>query len=150
MYALREGERLRREGVLPPINPPLTLEEAFLEKDFIEGKFEVVDRRKDRLNRHLYNQTTIIGVLDSKYTTQIDTLDTGLTNRRYLNPITTMNTTEVKSGWKVEDMLMTIWDVEKLIAFKSRHARKENGNVVIDCINVSPYESQINTYEVNQ
>jgi len=43
-----------------------------------------------------------------------------------------------------EDMIMTIWDAEELIAFKSKYARKENGNIVVDCINASQYNPEEN------
>ena len=44
---------------------------------------------------------------------------------------------------------MTIWDAQRLTTFASKYARKENGNIVCNCINNSHYVSQINTYEIN-
>ena len=66
---------------------------------------------------------------------------------RFFPEVTSENTLEVKVP-EGEYELMTIWEAERLNAFASKYARKENGNIVCDYINTSPYVSQVNTYEV--
>jgi len=65
---------------------------------------------------------------------------------RFFPEVTSENTLEVKIP-EGEYEPMTIWEAERLNVFASKYARKENGNIVCDCINTSTYVSQVNTYE---